>query len=219
MRTRGTGAFTLIEMLTVLVIVGIILAIGIPAFTNLMKSGGLGAAARQVSNTLTLARQYAITRRTNVRVVFPFSGTGGAGTNLAPLYQSYAVVAVNGTTTNYLSKWERLPLGTVFLNASTLTSSSLDDLGAANLPYPYTNSPPATLAFIEFRPWGAATPNPLTSGPNIITITEGNMNGAIPQPTSRNITNAVVGGITNALANAAFITVDSVIGKITVTRP
>src|SRR5437867_3757142 len=73
--TRGIRAFTLIELLTVIVIVGIILAVGIPAFTNLMKSSGLTTATRQVANTMTLARQYAITKRTKVYVVFPYRDT------------------------------------------------------------------------------------------------------------------------------------------------
>ena len=217
METRGTSGFTLLEMLTVIVIIGIILAIGIPAFTNLMKSGGLGAAARQVSNTLTLARQYAITQRANVRVVFPYSGTGGPGTNYAPIYQSYAVVAISGTTTNYLSKWEHLPLGTVFMSDNPTPSLSgtlpynLDfDLNKAPFPFPYTNSPNATLAYVEFRPWGAASPG-ASANVNLFTITEGVMNGSKVTPTSRTGS--------NTLANAAVISVDNVVGRIQVTRP
>src|SRR5665811_1203696 len=115
-KTHKAG-FTLIEMLTVIVIIAIIMGIGIPAFTNLMKSGGLSGASREVANSLGLARQYAITHRTVTRVVFPYNGTTGTtGTNFCPWYQSYAVIDVGSG--NYISKWEHLPLGTVFMDNS-----------------------------------------------------------------------------------------------------
>src|SRR5207247_2318512 len=130
---------------------------------------GLSAGTRQVANTLSLARQYAITQRAKVRVVFPYSQTTTVGTNMAHPYQSYAVVSLTFTNdalppvTNYLSKWEHLPLGTVFMNDSSLLGPSptpcLDNLSTNSFPFPYTNSPPATLAYIEFTPWGAATKN------------------------------------------------------------
>ncbi len=214
MKRRATTAFTLIEMLTVIVIVGIILAVGIPALTSLMKSGGMNSATRQVANALTLARQYAITKRTNVRVVFPYSGTTGGGTNLAPPYQSYTVVALNGTTPNYISKWEHLPLGTVFMNDAAILGipprPCLDNLQTANFPFP-TNTTAAlgpgnsaTLAFIEFRPTGAAR------NPGTFTITEGHMSGANVTPTSKNA---------GKLANVVTVSVDNVVGRIQVTRP
>ncbi len=212
MRRRATTAFTLIEMLTVIVIVGIILAVGIPALTSLMKSGGMNAATRQVANSLTLARQYAITKRTNVRVVFPYSDTTGGGTNLAPLYQSYTVVAINGTTPNYISKWEHLPLGTVFMdiNAGVGSPPCLDNLGTANFPFPTNTNAAlgpgnsATLAFIEFRPTGAAR------NPGAFTITEGHVSGVKVTPTSKS---------GSTLANVVTVSVDNVVGRIQVTRP
>jgi prepilin-type N-terminal cleavage/methylation domain-containing protein len=212
MKRRATTAFTLIEMLTVIAIIGVILAVGIPAFTNMMKSGGLSAASRQIASTLTLARQYAITKRTNVRVVFPYSGTTGGGINLAPPYQSYTAIAINGTTTNYISKWEHLPLGTVFMdiNAGVGSPPCLNDLGTANLPFPTNTNAAlgpgnsAILAFIEFRPTGAA------SNPGTFTITEGFVSGTTVTPTSRN-------GIT--LANVVTVSVDNVVGRIQVRRP
>ena len=217
--------FTLVEMLTVIVIIGIVLAMGIPAITNLMKSGGLGAASRGVSSTLNLARQYAITHRTRTRVVFPFSGTTGSSrTNQAPCYQSYAVVAF-GSTTNYLTKWEFLPLGTVFMNDNpilgTVPRPSLDSLSAAFLPFPTNwNSAPltsanaATLAYIEFNATGAAT-QPLGGAINSFTITEGLVNsGTIVVPTSKTVSN----GLT-ILANATYFSVDAIVGRIQMTRP
>src|ERR1043166_5455125 len=103
---RATG-FTLIEMLTVIVIIGIVLAISIPAVTNLMKSGGLRAATREVSNTLGLARQLAITQRTYARVVFPYSATGSQPDMW---YRTYTVMTNRDNTATagwtYASKWE-----------------------------------------------------------------------------------------------------------------
>src|SRR5437660_8587073 len=107
-----------------------------------MNSVELSGAARQVSNTLGLARQYAITHHTTTRVVFPYSGTVGVGTNLAPLYQSYAVYDLGAAS--YVSKWEHLPLGAVFMNvnASVGTPPSLDGLQKDNaISFPTTKLP------------------------------------------------------------------------------
>ncbi len=208
--------FTLIEMLTVLVIMGIIMGIGIPAVTNLMKSSNLSAATRQVHNTLNFARQYAITQRVNTLVVFPFSTTpltaaGANGTNRAPIYQSYAVVAL-GATTNYLSKWEILPVGAVFMSSDAGSSwgtppPCLDnDLPRIYLPFPNTNIPvnSGTLSCVKFTPTGAA------SQASAFTITEGFVNGGTLTLTSKTST---------GLVNTAVITVDNVVGRIRATRP
>ena len=212
MKPRKDG-FTLIEMLVVIVIVGILVTLAIPAATSLMKSGGLNGAGREVSNTLGLARQYAITHRTTTCVVLPFSGTGIIpGADVAPLYQSYAVFDLGSG--NYISKWEHLPLGAVFMNSSSLLGNPaasrpcLDNLGTVNsIHYPYANSgvPPPWLACIEFKPWGTATQS------GTFTITEGFMNASgVPQPTSINA---------GKLANVVTASVDNLVGRIQVTRP
>ena len=225
----GGGGFTLIEMLTVLVIMGIMLGIGIPAVTNLMKSGGLSAATRQVSNTLSQARQYAITQRVYARVVFAYGAP--ASTNPQDmLYRTYAVMTNPDRTVlanwTYATKWEYLPTGVVFLNnAANLTAGglgALDDLSSLNsqsgVPFPIPGTPnnQGTLAYIEFNPTGAATALTLGggSGASTLAITEGFMDSTgTPRPTA---TKTSVGG---PLANVTTITVDNIVGRIRVTRP
>ena len=219
-RARRTG-FTLVEMLVVIVIVGMMMALALPAVNNLMKSGGVSAASRHVSNTLNLARQYAITHRVATCVVFPYSGTAVAvnGLDLAPMYQSYAVYAIGATPPAYVSKWEHLPLGTVFMNKNNPNLSAinppppLDNLGTATFRFPNTNltSGFVPLAYIEFTPTGAA----YNSGSGSFTITEGLINnGTIVVPTSRIVSNG-----NTVLANAAYISVDNIIGRIQVSKP
>ena len=193
------AGFTLIEMLTVLAIIGIMLGIGIPAVTSLMKSGGLGAATRHVSSTLSQARQYAITQRVNTRVVFPYDGTITPGTSQAPAYLSYSVMTNNPSTGSwgYLSKWEFLPVGVVFLQGGGIGTLNSLSMSPASVPFPNAILGPAQLKYIEFTPTGAAAQN------DTIVIREGYMNGLTPTPTG---------------ANAATATVDNVVGRIRVTR-
>jgi prepilin-type N-terminal cleavage/methylation domain-containing protein len=222
--------FTLIEMLTVLVIVGVLVALTIPAVTNLMKSGGVTAASREVSNVLGLARQYAITRRVYARVVFPYQSTASWPDMW---YRTYAVMTNRDNTVvtgwGYLSKWEYLPIGAVFLDTNPSGShqipsggGALDDSSSLNsqpgLPFPDTLSGGVgQLAYIEFGPTGTATAVPPNgTAQSTLAITEGftTVNGstATLQPTASKT-------ITNTLANQTIISVDSLVGRIQVTRP
>ena len=201
--------FTLIEMLTVLVIIAILIAVSIPAVTSLMKSGGLTAGVREVSNSLSLARQYAITKRTTTRVLFAYRGSSTNGVLLSNLvYVAYSIVATNRDATTsatswpYISKWEHLPLGTIFLdNTPPITGYNLDnDFPKGNFQFPNTNSPStASFAYIEFGPTGAASQS------GTITLAEGYIdNTSIPRRPS-----------TNNFANIAF---DNLVGRIAIYR-
>lgn len=209
MRHSQTNAFTLIEMMTVIVIIGIILGAGIPIFHRISNAGGLSASTRQVANELALARQYAITQRTNTRVVFPYSQSTG-GSPVVPYsmwYSSFAVLSSNRnpvapavTGWQYISKWEYLQVGSTFLNGTT-TTGSLDNVSyiqAASVTLTNGLHTP-TMAYIEFNPTGAATQA------GTLTIQEGFVNAGVPTPTTT--------------SNISTVSVDNLVGHISVNRP
>jgi prepilin-type N-terminal cleavage/methylation domain-containing protein len=67
---KSPGAFTLIELLLVISIIGVLAAIGLPAIRGMTKSNAIIASNRQFQDDLSLARQSAIASHTTVYVVF-----------------------------------------------------------------------------------------------------------------------------------------------------
>lgn len=65
-----THAFTLIELLTVIAIIGIIAALLAPSLTQWRKPNAIVAASRQMLDDVARARQLAIANRTTVYMVF-----------------------------------------------------------------------------------------------------------------------------------------------------
>ncbi|MBA4148569.1 MAG: prepilin-type N-terminal cleavage/methylation domain-containing protein [Verrucomicrobia bacterium] len=134
-RVRSVLAFTLIEMLVVIIIIAIISSIAIPAINGLTKSNTMSTATRQLLDDVAYARQKAISGRTTVYMVFvppefwsgvnavPFNALNPvskkqANTLLNGQYTSYALYVertlgdqIGRNATNYLTAWRSLPEG------------------------------------------------------------------------------------------------------------
>jgi len=66
----GSRAFTLAELLTVIAIIGVMMAAGIPAFQAMKQDGDVTRAAYEISGALEAARAYAMAKGTYVFVGF-----------------------------------------------------------------------------------------------------------------------------------------------------
>jgi prepilin-type N-terminal cleavage/methylation domain-containing protein len=136
------GAFTLLEMIVVLAIIGFVAAIALPHVPGLKKANTEAAADRQLLDDLAFARQRALANRSTVYMVFvppnfwnnevyknetnnvftpPYSGQ----------YTSYALLALNSVGdqpgqhfAHYLTDWRTLPQG-VYISEFEFSSSNI----------------------------------------------------------------------------------------------
>lgn len=128
------------ELLVVILIIGIMFAIALPALINITGASKLGGAANAVHSAAKLARQYAITHNQPTYLVF---NEGQTDPNLA--YRAYAVFTINVHTNvvpvpqsagHFLADWEMLPTGIVFddyagSNTNMFSISSTDEWDGA----------------------------------------------------------------------------------------
>jgi type IV fimbrial biogenesis protein FimT len=129
------AAFTLIELLIVIAIIGILASVGLPALKGFNKSNAITAADRQMLDDVANARQLAIANHTDVYMVFmpptnitspPFPASllndpvaGPIITNLLTMeYTGYALYSERSvgdqpgqSSPQYLTPWRRLPEG------------------------------------------------------------------------------------------------------------
>ena len=153
---RSSPAFTLIEMMVVIVIIGLLAALSAPMLKNFRQGDTSLAATRQMLDALARARQLAISQRTTVYMVFVPTNYWNdpaylgnvvrtfadqlAATNLADrILTSYSFVAMRNVgdqpgqgTPRYLSTWQTLPDG-MFLAQDKFTLSPASNFYLTNL--------------------------------------------------------------------------------------
>ena len=126
LREKESG-FTLIELLAVIAIMAILLVAAVPAY-NSFKQKGLQGPVTQLMGTLRLARQYAITHRQYVYVVFPDdSDTYSPPIEVEKAFRSYAVLAMTNQTPagfQYVTDWKYLPKGVVFYDPDDVSAKA-----------------------------------------------------------------------------------------------
>jgi prepilin-type N-terminal cleavage/methylation domain-containing protein len=187
--SRKEAAFTLIEMMVVIAIIGLLAAIGLPAMRGMTRSNALIASNRQFSDDLAYARQRAIADHTYVFVLFVPTNIASYASSPLPVvntqltnllkgpFTTYALLSLRQlgeqpgrATPRYLTSWRTMPNG-VYIALSKYINNPQTGVRpfpyAAGFPFPVaTNYPPLTLMFpyLAFNYEGQLVTN---SSPNI----------------------------------------------------
>jgi prepilin-type N-terminal cleavage/methylation domain-containing protein len=163
-RTGPLSAFSLLELMVVIAIIGLLAAIGLPAIRGMTKSNAMIAANRQLLDDISFARRRAISDHTTVYMIFvpPYVVTYGPTngdpvvakqfTNLWGLqYNSYALLSLRSvgeqpgrSTPRYLTPWRTLPNG-VFI-ATNKFARYQSALPLPSRQFPTLNTVPFPLA-------------------------------------------------------------------------
>lgn len=154
---RGALAFTLIELLVVMGVIGLVLAIMVPALGT--GSGrALEGDARQFMAHLENARQIAIAERTRTRILIPVAQEAPPLAENLPL-RAYTTASLDKTagTWKQRDKWQRLSQSVAFnKNVGHLSQSVPEETVLTG-----TNKHSGT--YIEFHANGSTSLDPTTA--------------------------------------------------------
>ncbi len=153
--------FTLIEMMTVTLIIAVLFILTIPAFQSMTRKN-TNAAGSQLISTIRLARQYAVTHRQDTYVVFPTTTpVYGSPAEVTKALSSYAVISSNPAAgrLEYVSDWKFLPKGVYFDDSASSVMGTVQEnvLRHAQSSFPFPNDFSGSLRAmpaLKFRPNG-----------------------------------------------------------------
>ena len=122
--------YTLVEIMTVIVIAAILFGIGIPAFTTMIQGSNMTVAIRQLSAKIQAARAYAVTNRCKVALLLMENGI-----KEDYCYSAYRVCEVDKDN-KFLSwiedeNWKTLPKGV--LRESVSQTETISDIPGSNI--------------------------------------------------------------------------------------
>lgn len=133
--------YTLVEIMTVIVIAAILFGIGIPAFTTMIQGSNMTIAIRQLSAKISAARAYAVTNRCKVAVLLV---TTGAKEDYRDSTYRVCVVDPTSTTEGVKTKyqfqewiedenWKTLPKGILRKSIGTVSNVLITKVDAAGI--------------------------------------------------------------------------------------
>ena len=120
------SGFSLLELLTVLAIMGIVMAIIVPAVGNILRSSGLSQAGDQLVSTLSYARQTAIARNRAVEVRFyNYADAASSGGRFRAIQSFLIESGTSGTSSTPIGRKQTFP-ATVYISSAKELSSLMD---------------------------------------------------------------------------------------------
>ncbi|MBP5530912.1 MAG: prepilin-type N-terminal cleavage/methylation domain-containing protein [Lentisphaeria bacterium] len=125
---RHRGRFTLIELLTVVALISMLMAVGVPAFARMIRGSKVDESARNIKLALEQAQMRAASERCYVAVIFPY---GSVSDSLKPYLLGgfrTAYVRKNGSNYDFIrwvegSDWSNAHNGAALVKVATSSSS------------------------------------------------------------------------------------------------
>ena len=187
LRFKHHCAFTLVELLSVIAIIGLLVTISVPSLHRITASSALGNGTRQFSDQVAMARTYALVNAKNVYLVVAYSDTWAPNTTLSNTYcyvaYGFCVSALSSSLQSvnplsqvtYIDAIQYLPQGAVFAN-------QISNVSTQAVPFPTSTNTPVNVWCVQFNSYGQI--QPLTSAPQFY-LTQGftSGNGASTLPT------------------------------------
>ena len=134
---RTNRPFTLIEILTVIVVISVIVGIAVPAYNRLMTGNAVSYGNRLVTSQLNMARTHACARRRPVAVLFPdctLSTDYSVELKDPVALRTFRCAYVKQDGTDWIfdgwvegTKWEYLPQGAFFPTIDANQPEAKDD--------------------------------------------------------------------------------------------